>query len=306
MLSIDGHISFASLTNRCAFFIQYYFGTWERELESRNILTIDEEKYLMQKPDRGRHHDFLITNINGATRWLAKSLAYRANSYILTSAGIRVQVSPRYFDAGYGLNREAEASTLKELGIRGRDILPSIFIKSNWQLSFSEKELFIDKRFDTHLFPEKKLLHWETGSIDICHLDAQQERRRVWDQRTRERIAAGDPRITDSRRIQKTHPIYDKGEIAVFKPYHGCPIIVPDTCLEYLEISDDDVRSDYSRGTPSEQIIDYYGDNPQATKSKIKAALFPSMSAREFSRHIAIAADKVPEISKPGRRPKQD
>ena len=183
---------------------------------------------------------------------------------------------------------------------------PSLYDRSDWQEAFATQEVFSPRR---HY--DRGIMDWESGSIDITSAVSEARYKATAAlRRTAEQVRGSDS-LTGM--IAVSEDMMDAGLIAVLRPYHGNPVVVPRSWIEGSPLGEDreesPLRSDKAEPLgelddlpPAARILTLLEENPAMNKAEVKEVLFPSASERRFLAYWESAALEKPEISRPGRK----
>lgn len=172
------------------------------------------------------------------------------------------------FDAGI---RKNPTRALGDCSIRH-------FETTGWQRDFFYKKILIETHY--------AIFDWEFGIVDVSVLQAAAENA------ARGRAQRGKP---------DTGQLLDTGLLALLRPYHGCPVVVPKEWLDAFPADDGESIEAEPTGSPKQRILEYFRANPAATKAEIKERLFPDLSHRKFQFFFNMASELEPTLSRPGR-----
>lgn len=174
---------------------------------------------------------------------------------------------------------------------------PKLYAGNDWQQPFATQEIFRPR----HHY-ERGIMDWKSGSINIASA-VREARYRATSalRRTAEHLTDSD---SLKGMIAVPDDVMDAEPIAVFRPYHGNPVVVPrswieDSPLSYYRAEPTDEFDDLP---PADRILALLEENPAMNKAEVKEALFPSASERRFLAYWESAALAKPEISRPGRK----
>lgn len=167
----------------------------------------------------------------------------------------------------------------------------------DWQKKFASEKVFTKRRSS-----DRGILDWETGSINIAYaLRSARYKATAALQRIARQTDEAEALVNA---FAKSEDIMDTGLVAVLRPYHGNPVVVPEDWLEASPLESDrtEAADDFPGLPPAERILALLEGNPTMKKAEIKEALFPGASERRFHMYWEMAAQARPEISRPGRK----
>ncbi|MCZ8081100.1 MAG: hypothetical protein O9289_07275 [Rhodobacteraceae bacterium] len=230
--------------------------------------------------------ELLSLNIQSAAKLACLNLATRngGNLEILSPSG----ATPRCPVMVFG-----RPATVKGMPILDQNILPNAFLGSRWPKLFSTQTVF-------ETIFTRGILNWSLGIMDVDVLEAEKDSSET-------KQAKDAPEVVNQ--------LGRKGLLPMLRPYHGCPVLVPEEWL--LNFTDEGASKtrnldrsaavlpyNVNELSPSKAIISFAGMNPTATKRQVKAALYPQISERQFKYYFALAAEEKPELKLPGRKPR--
>lgn len=290
MLSVPGRTPLLTLYETAHRFIWNRFNEWVDAQTPVGPIPTDWDGYEWDWSNTtpaklvGADFDVLTANIRMAAKLCCVNLARRKGGQveILTPFGATPSAPISIF---------GKPAVATFAGTLHNAIVPATFWTDEWPPVFFEGLLFSEL--------ESCLLNWAVGTVDVGLLEYAASAARA----RRQSAGTGDGHRPDG-----------DGLLTMLRPYHGCPIIVPEEWLsDFAEkdppfetealSSEVDLPWNFNSLSPAEKIVAFSDRNPTANKEAIRNAVLPHFSIRQFGLHFAQAGQKKPTLRRPGRKP---
>lgn len=280
MLEVEGYISLRRLSSRLGFYLQERVADW-RETNKREPLP---KEVLIQHAQ----------NIEGAAQYLAHSLVKKMVGYytILTPVGAKFRMRANEAMPSYIINSDLyRQGKLNHRWVHNMGW--KTFSSDDWYDLFETEVVFKKRDWKPY---EPRLIDWESSTVDISNLLYRENRRSL--------IAKMDSLDASGIDWLSTYAqagYLERGRLAEMRPFHGNSVVVP-TGLQWPISDQEEDGTTQDTETPSEIIVSFATENPDAKKDEIKAATFPDKSGRWFDAHWIQAGAVLERLRRPGRR----
>ncbi len=289
MLSCDGYVPWTVFVRRFAAELENRMSAWAEQTGS---LEVDSKVQ-----GWSGKMNLAFKNCAAAAQSLALHAARRRGGrvHILTPMGFMPTISVRHFSVDkMGMLRLDKGDGQSVNYYLGN---PAFYNRNDWQEHFAARELFHSRRPDGRGF-----LDWGSGSITIA--EAVRETRYKATAVLKQAVRKIEGSEVLAGMVVSPEDAMDVGLVAVLRPYHGNPVVVPESWIK--ESPQDsgraEVLDEFGDLPPAERILALLDENPAMNKAEVKEVLFPSASERRFLSYWESAALAKPEISRPGRK----